>query len=155
MKKTIFTLAVITIFMSGSLLTSCQSTAQKERVAQDKVDNAQENLDVAKYNADMVDQKVATAEQFKTYKLETELKIKNNEVKIAEIKLKIRKSGAAFDEGFANKIDSLELKNKNMKSRIDNYEKSHSDWETFKREFNHDMDELGNAVKDLGVKNKQ
>jgi len=82
MKKTIFTLAVITIFMSGSLLTSCQSTAQKERVAQDKVDNAQENLDVAKYNADMVDQKVATAEQFKTYKLETELKIKNNEEKI-------------------------------------------------------------------------
>jgi len=28
------------------------------------------------------------------------------------------------------------------------------EWETFKREFNHDMDELGKALKDLTVDNK-
>jgi DNA-directed RNA polymerase subunit N (RpoN/RPB10) len=34
------------------------------------------------------------------------------------------------------------------------YEKSQSDWEAFKREFNHDMEELGKALKDLTVDNK-
>lgn len=42
-----------------------------------------------------------------------------------------------------------------MKRRSIYYEKSQSDWETFKREYNHDMDELGNALKDLTVDNKK
>lgn len=29
------------------------------------------------------------------------------------------------------------------------------DWESFKREFNHDVDELGQALKDLTVDNEQ
>jgi len=155
MKKTTFTLAVATMFMAGSLFTGCQTSAQKEQAAQDKVDAAQGKLDEAQYNADAVEQKVATAEQFQTFKLETELKIKNNEVLIAETKLKMKRPGSAIDESYANKIDSLELKNQNMTSRIKDYEKTHSDWETFKTEFNHDMDELGKALKDLTVKNKK
>jgi hypothetical protein len=38
---------------------------------------------------------------------------------------------------------------------MDTYEKKQSDWESFKREFNHDMDELGQALKDLTVDNKK
>jgi hypothetical protein len=30
-----------------------------------------------------------------------------------------------------------------------------SDWQSFKREFNHDMDELGNAFNNLTVNNKK
>ena len=30
-----------------------------------------------------------------------------------------------------------------------------SNWESFKREFNHDMDEIGQALKDLTVDNKK
>jgi len=155
MRTIIFTLAVAIMFIVGSTFTGCQSSAQKEQAAQDKVDKAQEKLDVAQYDANIVEQKVATAEQFKIFKLETELKIKNNEVLIAEINLKTRKSGAPIDKVYANKIDSLELKNLNMKKRVEAYEKSHSDWETFRREFNHDMDELGKALKDLTVKDKK
>jgi len=33
------------------------------------------------------------------------------------------------------------------------YEKERSDWEVFKREFNHDMNQLGEAFSDLGNKN--
>ena len=154
MRKSIFILAVATTFMAGNVFTGCQTAAQKQEKANAQVVIAENKLDVAQNNANIAEQKVATAEQFKTFKLETELKIKNNEVRIAELKLKIKGKGSAIDEVYANKIDSFELRNHNMQLRIDTYEKKHSDWETFKRELNHDMDELGKALKDITVKNK-
>jgi hypothetical protein len=42
-----------------------------------------------------------------------------------------------------------------MKARIDAYDKSQSDWESFKREFTHDMEGLGQALNDLTVNNKK
>jgi len=42
-----------------------------------------------------------------------------------------------------------------MRARLVAYEKSQSNWESFKREFNHDMDEIGQALKDLTVDNKK
>ncbi|MFN0047523.1 MAG: hypothetical protein ACKVOU_00200 [Cytophagales bacterium] len=41
-----------------------------------------------------------------------------------------------------------------MKKKMDDYkEDGKENWEKFKTEFNHDMDEIGNAFKDLTVKN--
>ena len=41
-----------------------------------------------------------------------------------------------------------------MKKRLEDYKADSKDkWESFKTEFNHDMDELGSAFKDLTVKN--
>jgi len=37
---------------------------------------------------------------------------------------------------------------------MDTYEKNQSDWETFELELNHDMDALGQALKDVTVDNK-
>ena len=42
-----------------------------------------------------------------------------------------------------------------MNARIAAYDKSQSDWESFKREFSHDMDGLGQAINDLTVNNKK
>jgi len=66
----------------------------------------------------------------------------------------MKRSGKTLDALRAKKIDALEQKNRDMRNRIAAYEKSQSDWESFKREFNHDMDELGQAFKDLTVDNK-
>jgi hypothetical protein len=33
--------------------------------------------------------------------------------------------------------------------------KNQSDWVSFKREFNHDMDEIGKAFEDLTIDNKK
>jgi uncharacterized protein YeaO (DUF488 family) len=38
---------------------------------------------------------------------------------------------------------------------MDAYEKTQSDWEEFKREYNHDMEELGAALKDFRVNNRK
>jgi hypothetical protein len=42
-----------------------------------------------------------------------------------------------------------------MRGRLVAYDKSQSNWESFKREFNHDMDEIGKSLEDLTVDNKR
>jgi hypothetical protein len=42
-----------------------------------------------------------------------------------------------------------------MKAKLEAYEKIQSNWETFKREFNHDMVAIGDELKDLMVDNKK
>jgi hypothetical protein len=143
----IFTLATL---MGTLILTvGCMSSEQKKKAAEAQVEVAQDNLEAKQENADEVYEKVATAEELKTFKLESELKIKNNEVSIAELKLKMNKQGSINDDVYVKKIDSLEIRNKNLKTRMGNYELTHSDWTKFKEEFNRDLDDLGFRVKEL------
>lgn len=139
--------AVMTTFIAGTILTGCQTSDQKEQTAQDA-------LDEAKADETAAAQKVASAEEWQTFKAESETKINDNEIRIAELKEKMKKSGKTMDALYAQRIDTLEQKNKDLRTRMANYEQNQSDWESFKREFNHDMDELGKAMKDLTVNNK-
>ena len=125
------------------------SSDQKKENARNRVQAAEENLDKAQNNETAVAQKAATADELKTFKLESELRIKNNEVSIAELKLKMNKPGSALEEVYARRIDSLHMKNQNLKTRMDNYEKTHTDWGKFKSEFNRDLDNLGKSLKSL------
>jgi len=150
----IFIIAVTTI-MAGTIFTGCQSSTQKQQAAQDKVQDARQDLNAAKKNANEVAQKAATAEEWKTFKSESELKIKDNEIRINELTVKMKKPGELFDALYEKKITNLEQQNKDLKARLEAYEKSQSNWESFKREFNHDMDAIGQALKDLTVDNKK
>jgi len=98
---------------------------------------------------------VATAEEWEAFRNESELKIKANEIRITELNVKMKKPGEIFDEIYENKITNLELQNKEMRARLVAYEKSQSNWESFKREFNHDMESIGQALTDLTVDNKK
>ena len=44
------------------------------------------------------------------------------------------------------KIAILELQNKDMKTRLEAYERIQSNWETFKSEFNHESDSIGESM---------
>jgi hypothetical protein len=47
-------------------------------------------------------------------------------------------------------------KNENLKSKIQVSSKTTTEkWATFKREFNHDIEELGKAIRDIGVDNSK
>jgi len=155
MKKTILFVAVATMFIAGAIFTGCQSQAEKRESAQDKVQDAKDDLRDVQKDANIEAQKVATAEEWKTFRSESEVKISDLENRIAELKVKMKKQGTALDAQYEKRIDTLEQKIRELKNRMENYEKSQSDWEKFKREFNHDMDELGQAFKDLMVDNKQ
>jgi len=155
MKKTILTLAMATTLMAGTIFTGCQSSAQKEDAAQADVKDAKQDLNEAQQKADAEKEKSAKAFEWQTFKNESDIKIRDNEVRIAEVREKMKSSGKTLDAVYAKRVDTLEQQNKAMRTKIDNYEKSQSDWETFKREFNHDMDEFGKAFKNLTVDNKK
>ena len=151
MKNLFFSIAIL--FITVGLLSSCRSPEQQKKAADAQVVIANNNLDTEIMNANNLAEKAATAEELKTFKLESDLKIKNNEVRIAELKLKMNKPGVVPDKVYEKKIDSLELKNKNLKTRMGDYERSHSSWTKFKRDFNRDLDELGSKLKDIAKEN--
>lgn len=92
--------------------------------------------------------------EYPTFKIDAETKISDNEKRIAKLREKLNKPGKVpFDDSRKKRIDELEKKNAALKSRLYGYEKERSDWETFKREFNHDMEGIGDAFKDLGKDN--
>jgi septal ring factor EnvC (AmiA/AmiB activator) len=156
MKKSILTLAC-TALMIGAVVVSCQSPAKKEETAKDNLQKAQEDLDEVQYDAAMAaEKKAAIAKEWRTLKDNTQATINENEIRIAELKVKMKKTGKDIDSLYAKKIDALEQKNKDIKTRIETYkEDKNSDWESFKREYNHDMEELGKALKDITVDNKK
>lgn len=154
MKKIIFFLAITTIIV-GTTVVGCKSTTKEEIESQEKVDVAEQNLKDAKDSL-VVAKKAATAEEWQTFKNQTDSVISYNEAQIAELKLKMQKTGKSVDTKYQKNIDILEQKNKDLKVKVDTYKNdANSDWQSFKREFNHDMDEIGQAFKDLTVDNKK
>jgi hypothetical protein len=153
MKNLSFTIAIL--FSSTTLLVGCMSSEQKKEAANAQVVIATDNLNKVQANADIVAQKAVSDDELKTFKLESDLKIKNNEVRIAELKLKMNKPGTTLDEVYAKRIDSLEFRNTNLKKRMSDYERTHSDWAKFKRDFNRDLDELGSRLKSIAKESRK
>jgi Tfp pilus assembly protein PilX len=153
MKRSIFTLAIVT-FAVGSIVMSCKPNTEKEQAAQESVDSAK--VAVAEAEEDLDDaRRAATAEEWQAFKDSTNAKIDENNAEIAKLKLKIKKTGKDIDKAYQRNIDTIEQRNKNLKTKMDSYKNDvNSDWKSFKREFNHDMDELGESLKDFTVDNK-
>jgi len=143
MKKTILALAIFT-FMTGIILTSRSNSAQKVDKAQLNVIEANKKLDDAnkEYLADM-----------ENYRRETTNKFAANDQSITEFKARIEHDKKAAKAAYNKKLADLERKNSEMKKKMDDYKaKGKDNWEKFKTEFNHEMDELDKAFKDLTVK---
>lgn len=143
MKRTIAAMAA-GIFLTGVILTSCNTPAEKVENAENKVAEANKDLDKAnaEYLADVANYKKATAD-----------KIEANEKSIAEFKARIANEKNETKADYDKKIVELEQKDSDMKKRMDDYKvEGKEKWEIFKAEFSHSMDELGKAFKDLTVK---
>jgi vacuolar-type H+-ATPase subunit I/STV1 len=148
MKRIILTFSLIATMFAMS----CESGAHKVADAENKVADAEQNLDKVKHDADSVALRDAELDAFK---VESENKIKENEQSIITLKAQKKSTGKKVDAMFEKSIDTLEMRNTDMKKRMDAFERSKSDWGSFKREFNHDMTELGKALNDLTVNNKK
>lgn len=152
MKKGIICKVLSASLFAALLFTACQPAPSTPEVeaAKDKVKDAQHELKTA--------EKAATNEEWVVFKKESEEKILINETTIADLKDRMSMSSKKYDALYEEKIDKLEKQNKVLKARIKNHdamENRKEDWATFKTEFNHDMDELGQALKDLTVNNKK
>jgi hypothetical protein len=148
MKKSFLNLAT-TMLLAGIIAISCDSKATKVETAKENVKIAEDKLLQTQIDAKAELQIKADAEEWKNFKAETEVKIKDNETRIAELKVKLKKPGKVLDPIYADRIKTLEDKNEELRKRISDYEASQSEWAKFKAEFNSDMDNLVKALKDF------
>ena len=77
MKKSIISLAIVSALIATSMFTACKPSTPKVEAAQERVDDAQQNLKAA--------QRAATAEEWKAFKDESNSRIKDNENQIAKL----------------------------------------------------------------------
>jgi len=130
---------------SCAMFIGCKSSASKVEDAKEDVVKAKETLEVAKeeYLEDVKQSRIAAAES-----------IDANNRSLAELKEKISKEKKQIKEKYEKQIAELEQKNNEIKRKLDNYQvEGRDEWQVFKKEFNHDLDELGRALSDLTTKN--
>ncbi|WP_291121591.1 hypothetical protein, partial [Flavobacterium sp. UBA6026] len=82
MKKTIFILAFTTL-IAGTVLLGCKPSTKEEKESQENVQDAKDNVEDAKDNL-VVAKKVASAEEWKAFKENTDSIINENEIRITE-----------------------------------------------------------------------
>jgi lipopolysaccharide export LptBFGC system permease protein LptF len=144
MKSSIVVMA-LSAALFGVVVTGCNTPAENVKNAQSNVVDANADLDKAnkEYLADIEKTRIETSE-----------KIAANNKTMTEFDLRIANEKADAKAEYKAKMTELDKRNTDLKMRMDNYKASSKEnWDVFKTEFNHDMDELGKAFKDLTVKN--
>ena len=150
---------VLTLFILGTFitvlsagLTGCQPNSKE--AAEKKLEKEKEDLREAQKDVNEAADRVATIEEYGQFKNEAAIKIQKNNDRIAELRVKLAKPGTGLDEQYVIKINKLEQENKDLRVRVDTYDTTQSNWEEFKREFNRDMNALGESIEDLFEDNK-
>ncbi len=122
---------------------------------------AQENSEAAKARkelkeaqADLREAKIDSAADYRKFREEAERIILDNQYKIKVLKEQKASENKETKEKYDKKVLALQVKNDAWRKRITTSDKTKSSkWSAFKREFNHDMEELGKAFKDIAVDN--
>jgi len=141
MKNKYFILAVF-LLIAGSLLTGCNNN--RDKTAED----AAESIEQAKQ--DLKNTEAQYEKEWQQFKSDAESRISANEKRINELQKKLITASENFKAKFENKILTLEQKNIGLKKKLNEYKYEGKDkWETFKREFNNDVDSIGNAITDV------
>lgn len=140
------------MFAAVSLFVSCDSNSSKVQDAKEKVQDEKKDLKNA-------EQELARAEadsisKFEEFRKEYLQMISDNEKTMADLKVRIKTEKKEMRAKLEKEVDALEKKNMELKMKLNEYKyDGKSEWQSFKKEFKHDMEELGHAVKDLTVKN--
>jgi F0F1-type ATP synthase membrane subunit b/b' len=145
-KRILFVFSAI-VFVALATLTSCNTPAQKVENAKDNVENAQDDLDKA--NREYL-------VEVENFRKEIAARTVTNDQLIAELKAKAALENRELKSDYQKVIASLEKKNSDMKKKLEDYkENGKENWASFRAELNHDMDELGKALKDFFINNKK
>jgi len=144
-------IAIMGILAVVSLTTFAQEDKQAAEARKDVVEA---NKDVAKAKQDLREAKTDSAADYQKFKKESEMKIAANQKEITSLKNKKSKDTKDVREKYDKKVLALDQKNNELKMKIGGSSTTKtSNWTSFKNEFNHDMNELGDAIKDLGKDN--
>jgi hypothetical protein len=150
MKKLILSLAVVA-FMAGTLSTSFGQVPDKESVkARENLKEEKKDVVVAKQDL-KVAQKDSVSEYQKLTK-ESEVKFKNNEKCVADLRTAIAKNNSKEMATDQKKVSILEEKNNNLKKELADYKVlGQVQFNTFKTRLNRDLDQLAKDLKDFKI----
>jgi hypothetical protein len=150
MKKLILSLAVVA-FMAGTLSNSFGQVPDKQSVkARENLKEEKKDVVVAKQDL-KVAQKDSVSEYQKLTK-ESEVKFKNNEKCIADLRASITKNNSKAQATDQKKVSLLEDKNNSLKKELADYKVlGQTQFSTFKAEFNRDLDRLAKELKDFKI----
>jgi len=154
MRKSIFTIAIVA-FMAATISTSYgQVRYQKSFSERESVHESNRDRDDAKQDYKEVQRK--SDFEFRKFKKECQVKIRQNEKRISVLKTKISKFHSRERAEYKRDLRVLEQKNTRLKRQLANYKNKQQDkWRSFKRDFNHDVDEVGESLRDFRVDNKR
>lgn len=148
-KKSVLTYG-LTAFMTALLLfASCTLNTETEKSDEAKrIDNA---IDNAKKDLDVV--KEEYKKRYETFKMETESKFAENKKIIADLKAGPKNKNKTVQAEIDKTLTDLEERNQALNDEINNYKEIDTNkWESFKVGFSRDMDNLGEALKDMTKK---
>ncbi|KOY84449.1 hypothetical protein AD998_20850 [bacterium 336/3] len=139
-------LTIISLFLVIAL-TSCTTPSEKVEDAENKVKNADKELEKAKE---------AYLEDVKKSKAEALDRLVKHQQEVIAFKEKIAVEKQEIKDKYTQKITELEEKNQKIKERLENYQTDdENQWKNFKKELNHDIEEIGKAIKNLTVTSAQ
>lgn len=153
MKISHFTLGLAMLMLAAIVFTAWHSPFQTEETATAQMSSPDFSLTLPSANFPV--NQNAVNEEWKAFRDAANSKIRSNEMLLAEISVQLSKPGTALDTLCVKRIKTLNQENQAFKTRLDAYAKSRSDWESFKRDFNHDMEEFEKALKDMAAVTKK
>lgn len=113
-----------------------------------KVDDAQQTVAAATQQLKSAQDDYRA--EWQAFKRETEQMIEANGRMIDSLKIRIDKAGAKGKVAFAKDVAVLEQKNGELKKKLAEYnDQGQSNWEAFKTDVKHELEGLGNAMRDL------
>ena len=104
MKQSFNLLLSAVLLVTGAFLFGCQTSTERVEAAKDNVEDAKQELQDVKKDVAEEASKVASAEEWLKFKTESDEQIRKNEVRIAELKVKMKKPGKTLDDAYAKSI---------------------------------------------------
>ena len=138
MKNSILSIALLAFMVGTASISNGQNTGKKLVVASANVQQPQKDL----------------GSEVQKFKKESELKIKNIDNTIGDLKVYFYKNKVKGKEAFQNNLNALEVKNDALKVKLAGDIKDQAVLASFKLEFNRVVDELVKSLKDFKIKNK-
>jgi chromosome segregation ATPase len=124
--------------------TQCTSHEKKIENAKEDVVEAQQKLDEARRDST----------EYVRYQDDVQVRLTEYDMKIENLKQDMKNVGKDMKASYQESINAMQAKSEDLKARLHDYKKDASNsWETFKFNFNKEMDELGESISATAEKN--
>ena len=125
--------------IAAATLTSCNTSLEQSA---ETLENAEANLEDTNLTLTIED-----STEYANYKIESEKKLMENQLLIADMKDKMVTDRKESPEKYERKLDSLDKQNSQLRNNMQLYNaQSRVKWELFKIDFNRKLDALGKSI---------